>query len=237
MSKNKTNKEDYRDSEGFYTLIKRTPEDKKRVEKEDKRKAKLKNQKGNPYKKGGWKHELFKRLKKRKIDSRKIQDFHFLKAENYLISPNGEKLKPFNTRMSRSKLEKFSEKHKDAVILIQTGHGGIYTKIPVNTYLRLATIEKMSIRYSMEASYDGDEDSYTVCDIVDDISSIGELMHFINYYRQLVDGVMEIQAACCSYSVFDYKVKTMVIFEDDSSMAFKGDFNEVLKYFEFKDLI
>ena len=230
-------KDKYRDSDGFYTLIKRTPEDRKRVEKEDRQKEKDKRQKGNPYKKGGWKHELFKRLKKRKIDNRRIQEFHFLKSENYLISANGEKLKPFNTRMTHSKLEKFSEKHKDAMILIQSGVGGIYTKIPVNTYLRLATIEKMSIKYRMDASYDGDEDMYTVYDLVEDISTIGELMHFINYYRQLIDGVMEIQAACCCYTMFECKVKTMVMFEDGSSMAFKGDLNEVLRYFEFKELI
>lgn len=224
---------EYYDQDGFLILIKKT-----KPEAQPAKPKKEKKLKKNPFKKGTWKHALMKTLLKWK-SSKNISDFHFTKLDNLLISTdNSKKYKAFSTRMSKEKLDKFSSKHDKAMILINAGLG-VYIKLSLKCYLALMEINRIRISIFLKGQEDGAEEDEWF-DIYEDnttIDNINQLMDFINYYRQLVNGVATVQAHCCWYTYVKYNVKTVVLKQDGSAEAYKGDFNEFLEKYHFEPLL
>ena len=115
------------------------------------------------FKKGSWKHVLWKKLKKWK-SSRFVEEFHFVKQTNYLVyQTNGEqyRLEPFAARIKRSKLDKL--KKRDAWVMISS-YDKEYMKAPLKSYLKLMQIDRIALEYHLQGILD-DEES---CDIYDE---------------------------------------------------------------------
>ena len=219
------------DQEGFIQLI-----HKQSVPKEPEKEKKSKKNAKNPFKKGSWKHAMLKVLKKWK-SSKYIVGFHFVKTENLLVYRNDKaKIKISNVPFSKEKLLKINEKYDDAYVLINASEG-VFIRISIPCYLKFSEVDKIQINVDIKGQEDGDDEWFDMYTDTMTIDNINQLMDFINYYRQMVKGCMEVQAHCCWYTYVKYKVKTVILKQDGTAEAYKGDFNEFLAEYEFDPLL
>lgn len=222
----------YFDDEGFQLLVRKEPDSTKKKEKKIKRLRDLKN----PFKKGSWKFEFFKKLKRYR-DSKFVEDFHFVKMENLLIYRKDDpKALISKTRFSQKELEKIADKYDDSYVLINAGEN-IFIKLSLKAYLKLIKINKMVISYRIQVMEDGEDEFVDYYEAEEIIDNINELMAFLNYYRQLAHGVAEVQARVCCYTWVNFKVKTLIVKQDGSTQTYKGDLNEVLRDYNITPLI
>lgn len=227
---------DGKDKDGFTVLIKSQPDEYYRVSVQTEKEKPVKKVSKNPFKKGSWKFSLLKKLKKHHSTS-KVSSFHFTKLENIIIYRNSKPKAILSKKaFSEETLRKMSEKYPDCYILINCRES-MYMKLSLKSYLSLMEIDKMVIEYTMKASDDCENETYEIYDNRIVIDNINDLCNWINYYRQLIDGVGEVQAMCCSFTYYKYKVKTLIKKTDGSYETYKGDFNEVLKKYHITPLL
>ena len=220
-----------RDSDGFVILervIATTPSNPVTVKPEKPQDPK------KPFKKGSWKNWLLKKLRKFKAPNQ-VKGFHFTKLTNYVIY-QAKKLKitSFHAQLDSDTISTLKTK-EDCTVLIR-GENRTFFELSLKAYQKLCNVDRMIVSYQLIGIEDDDSRS-TLMENTRIITSINELMNFINYYRQLVDGVMEVQSNCFGFTRYTYKVKTVVVNRDGIPRAFKGDFNEVLEFFHIKPLI
>lgn len=190
----------------------------------------------NPFKKGSWKHYMYKILKKWK-SSKYVSDFHFVKAENLVIYWNDKvKVKAFKKAPDKETLQKIQKKYEDSFVLINAGEG-VFLRISVTSYLKFMEIDKMEIYLHMKCKDDATDTWFDIADDYKTIDNISELMSFVNYYRQLVHGVEDVQCAVCTFTYVKYDIRTVVLKQDGSAETYKGDFNDFLTEYEFDPLL
>lgn len=214
------------DKDGFLVLIpKKVKEDK--VPQKPK-KEKPEKQHKNPFKKGSWKSYMYKRLKKWR-SSKLSPDFHFVKLENIILMTDGEtpKVSLFNRRLTKGKLEKLKTKHPECAVLINCGCN-TYLKISLKSYLKLIEIDKICISVAITALDDGFNERFDFYDNEQVITNINDLMNFINYHRQCIEGIYEIQANVCSFTDVDFKFKIVVLKRNGKAEVYKGDMNDFM---------
>lgn len=200
--------------------------------KEEKKKKSSKN----PFKKGSWKHYMYKILKKWK-SNKYVSDFHFMKAENLIIYRNDKvKVKAFKKVPDKELLQKIQKKYENSFVLINAGEG-IYLRISIASYLKFMEIDKMEIYLHMKCKDDATDTWFDVMDDYKTIDTIFELMSFINYYRQLVHGVEDVQCAVCTFTYVKYDIRAVVLKRDGSAETYKGDFNDFLSEYKFEPLL
>ena len=205
-----------RDTEGFLTL---------KPAKKDKPK---KSKKKPKFKKGTWKHWLWKKLKSWK-SGKSVEDFHFTRLENLIIYNDGKpKVKIFSSQYSLDKIRKYQDTYKDAYLLINSTDQ-MYTRISLKSYLKLMEVDKIAINFRLRARYDCDVEVADVYELDEVIDSINELCRFINYHRQAINGVYEIQSQCCGYTDYEFKFKILVMKRDGSTETYKSDMNDFMK--------
>lgn len=211
-----------RDENGFILLKRKS---KNKNEKENKQKSRL----SNPFKMGSRRWCLFKMIKKHKPMSRYSQ-FHNIDQISYFMARKKDKI--FRAIGFKKPLLKRSEitMCKDDFLMINIGNS-TYAKLSVKSYKLLSEIEKMVINYRLIAIDDSGE-KYEVYSKNIIIDSINDLLNWINYYRQLIDGVGEIQADCCSFTYYKYRVSSVVFKTDDRIESYKGDFNDFMKKYD-----
>ena len=181
------------------------------------------------FKKGSWKAVLYKKLKKWK-SSKYVEDFHFVKAENLIVySGNGDSLKAesFHKLMKKSRLKRLREKHGYVLLY---AYDDTYTKLSIDSYLKLMDVDKIVVEFHLSASFDGQDE----CDVYENttvIDNINDLMSFINQHRAGINGVYEIQANCCCFTDYTFKMKIVVRFNDGSVKTYKSDMNDFMKDF------
>lgn len=228
------------DEDGFQVLIRKSPADKAKAEKKALKEKEKKERKlfKNPFKKGSWKFDFFKRAKNYRT-SANVQDFHFTKCDNLVVYRRDDpKTIISKSRFNLKELEKIADKYSDSFVLVNA-YLNTFLKISVKSYLKLMKVKKIVIEYVVQVQEDGYEeygfeDFYEATQVIDNIN---ELMSFINYYRNLIHGVGEVQARVCNYTWVNFKVKTLIIKQDGDTKTFKGDFNEVMEYLGIKPLL
>jgi hypothetical protein len=191
-----------------------------------------------PFKKGSWAHALFKKIKRWK-SPKNVEDFHYTKQENLLVIDKKGKVKTikFSKKPSEEQITKISEKwKKDTDVLINCGEG-IFLRISWKCYLKLIQIDKIAISIQLLCSDDAGEEEFTAYEDDQIFDNINSFLSWVNYYRQLVYGVCEIQSHMCGFMYVKYKAKTLVTHKDGSIHKFKGDFNEVLSEYDFDPLL
>lgn len=234
ISKDNTKLRGKRDKDGFIQLI---PKEKTKEEKtEDVKKSDV-----NPFKKGSYKHRMFKSLQKHRV-SKWVYGFHHEKAENVVLGVD-KKDKPkviiTSKPVGKKDLESDGIQQTNGLaVLINTGHG-TYQKIPYDVYKKLKKIEKMSITLRLIAIEDGDdeEDGYEAYAHEYYIDSIGELFRFYLYLRSMVDYIDELSCTLLWYTRVRFKVDTMIQKANGKAEYFKGDFNEFLEKYGIKEMI
>lgn len=195
--------------------------------KSDKREKKAKEPK---FKKGSWKHVLWKKLTKWK-SSRFVEDFHFVKMENLMLYHEHSgiyKAESFKQLMKKSKLKKLKERG-DVYVLINT-YDDTYTKIPLESYLKLLKVDRIIVEYHLSGSFDGLEE----CDIYENtviLDNINDLLSYTNQHRAGINGVYDIQSYCCAYVDYRFKFRLVIRFVDGSVKTYKSDMNDFMKDF------
>ena len=204
----------------FFTLIKKSPEDNKISSKKDEKEKKAAKPK---FKKGSWKHWLYKKAKNWK-SPRQIEDFHFTKLDN-LVVYRLDKPKAIisSKRFDLKKLRELQKKHDDLYVLVNATDR-MFMKMSLKAYLKLMNVDKIVFNVKLQALYDGaDEDELDdIFEIDKMVDSINELAYFINYHRRGADGIYEIQAMVCSYTLFYYTFRILVYKRDGSADTYKS---------------
>ena len=221
---------DFIDKDGFLVLIPKKTKNDKSESKPKKEKPEKAHK--NPFKKGSWKSYMYKRLKKWK-PSKLSPDFHFVKSENIILMTDGEtpKVSLFNHRLTKGKLEKLKQKHQDCAVLINCGVN-TYLKISLKSYLKLIEIDKIYISVSITALDDGFNERFDFYNTEQVITNINDLMSFVNYHRQCIEGIYEIQANVCSFTDVNFKFKIVVLKRNGKAEVYKGDMNDFMAAYD-----
>lgn len=218
------------DKDGFIQLIRKT-EDVKPEKKKEKKSSK------RPFKKGSWKMWLYKKIKRWKSQS-SVVDFHFIKQENLIVTDRNGKVKTLITgqKPTDEQMKKL-QKHKDDVFILINCGEGIFTRISLKCYQKLMKVDKIAVSIRLICSDDAGEEEFDAFDDEQVFDNINSFLSWVNYYRQLVYGVCEVQSHMCGFMYTRYKARTVISFTDGSVKAYKGDFNEVLTEFDFDPLL
>ena len=219
---------DYYDKDGFMVLVHyNRPEPATKDEpKKDKKKPK--------FKKGSWKAVLYKLSKRHRSDN--VEDFHFVKLDNLLIYEKDKvKCLKFNSKLTKKKLESYDQ--DNAFILINCG-SSTYSKISVKAYLKLMKVDKIIFRYDLTGYYDGmKNEDFDMMTNDYTLDSINSLCGFLNYFKSLLQGVIEVQSQCFGLTDYKFKIKIMVIMTDGSVKTYKNNEREFLKNFSISNLL
>lgn len=222
-----------RDKDGFISLVRKTamPLDVKSPSKRHDKPAK------HPFKKGSWKAWMYKKLTKLRTP-KSVRKFHDTKLSNLVIYRSSDpKAVISNKRFTEATLDRLAKRHPlDYYLLINTGLN-TYIRVSLESYLAMAKIERLTVNMELYARDDYDCDPYLIQEFDYTMFSINELLNFVNYMRQLIDGVAEVQAQCCGFTFHEYKFHTVVLMENGKAHAFKGDFNEVLRWLKIEPLL
>lgn len=216
-----------KDSEGFVLLRRREPEDSPKKGGKDR---KEKKRHYPEFRKGSWKAAALKLLRKTFVPST-TEDFHFTKLKNIVVvfdSDRRPKTFRFNTRQDRDKLRDFADGYDDAYVLINAGNWE-YLRVPLRSYLKLAEIDRIYIRFRLHATYDESDDETEVYRMEKTITDINDLAYFLVHHRHCIDGVYDIQSECCGFAIYRFDFRVMVVKRNRDVETWKDDLNGFMR--------
>lgn len=212
-----TNKKPTTDEDGFLVLDwKKHQNDKpKKVKKPKKKKKKSK----------GIMKAWVLRLLNSCVPSKMVEKFHDTRMENIVIYDKHDV--PHTIRykghMDKALFKKIKNKYPDAYVLINGGDG-FYSKVSVDTYVKMSKISRVVVHFELHATLDGrdDDDQRNVISPIDRvIDSVNELVRFHMSERTRVDTIMDM--CCCEfwYDMFDSDYRIAVLYNDGTEDYFK----------------
>lgn len=221
----------YRDNDGFYSLVRRTPvviKESKPKEKDDEPK-KVKWPKFN---KGSWKATALKSLRKFRRSKDEV-DFHFVRNDNLVVS-FGKKAKvfKFHNRLDLLRLKALNKASEDTRVLLNAGEGQ-FLSISTKSYIKLCDIDRMYIKFTLSASYD-DDSSCEIYQSEQFITTINQLAWYIIHHQHCIDGVYDVQAECYGFADYHFKFKILVIHNNHEVETFKGDMNDFMEKYHLR---
>lgn len=221
------------DNDGFYHLTKKAqgaPEIKQKA-KSSQKSPKKTNVKPPKFKKSSWKHHLWKRIRDWR-SSRYVEEFHFVKLENLVIyeedsSGGDSKLRVYTTRNRLKKKQLSKLKKSDNAYVLVNSYDQMYTKVPLKSYLKLIEIDKIAFDLTL-TGVDDDGEEFDVLTQTVVVDNINDLMRYINTQRQGIEGVYEVEAACCGYTTFEFRFKIVVSKLNGEVITYKSDMNDFM---------
>lgn len=217
-------------TDGFITLVKKQSTEQTKLSK-----RKNKDMTKPKFKKGSWKHWLYKRLKKLQ-PSKVVSKFHDTKLKNIVVYRNDKPRASISSeKMTKELLTKLETKFPDAYILINSGDN-MFTKINLSAYKKLMDIEKIVMHFELTVIDDGEDEPQQLYEKDVTIDSINRLCNVVNTERVCIDSVYDIQARCTWYSVYEFDYRIMVQKRDGSIEYYKDSINKFLKAYDL-DLI
>lgn len=186
------------------------------------KKSKTKKVKKPKFKKGSWKEKLYKLITKYR-KPKTVDKFHDKGFKNIYIHKNKVKEEVLPSKFNK----------KDSV-LVNTGNN-IYLKLSGTSYNKLTNLRRVAITYSVSTMEDFDNDYLTIYDTSMVIHDINQLLRDIVYFRDLIDGVAELQAYACSFTRFKISIKILAYTVDGNVETYK-DLNKFIESYEITDL-
>lgn len=223
-----------RDSEGFIELVKK-PDFKL---KEKSKKAVVPKKLGlNPFKKGSWKSVLFKKARKHRVP-KQVLDYHFTRAENVALVDKKGKTKAYihGSKFTEDILSKLTDRRKDLAILVNIGDK-MYQKISMKCYEKMMKIDKIAMSIDLQVTSDDGEEVFSMYQDDKIFDNINSFFEYVNYYRQMINGVADSLAVMWGFMFIEYKIKSLVILRDGTTKTFKGDMNDLLEWLNFEPLL
>lgn len=208
-----------RDKDGFLVLARISDADPK-ADPKPKHKTKKHKDKDKPkkpkitFKKGGWKWSLWRKIRDWRT-SKYVHKFHSERCRTYAVYyPKDQQQVPYGIvakgGLCDSELSYLLKIANSPIIFVPTG-SDTYTGITPKTYKKLQTIEKVAIYFKLMA-YDDDpaEPPRDIDEFEDVFDNMNSLLSFIEYHRQMVLGVYELQARWCWGPSHEFEFKVMV---------------------------
>lgn len=222
-----------KDKDGFHILARKETIGLKAAPKDKKKDKKIHTGEKNPFKKGTWKHQFWKNLKKY-LPTKAVQFFHNINYRNFVVYRDQEdsdyEVIVRNKHLSNGEVALLRKADK-ADILISVGDQ-MYARVSPKAYQKLQKVDKIAIHFRLDGWFDGEDEVMTIMEDYSTITDINSLLSYINYHRQGVYGVYETQAKCCGYTDFAFKFKILVTFRGGKCKVYKGDMNDFLKDFD-----
>lgn len=185
----------------------------KKTKKKKVKKAKLKD----------WVYRLLKNCK----PSRMVDRFHDTRMENLVIYDNNDRphIVKYKGNIDKPLFKKLKKKYQDAYILVNGGDG-FFSRISVDTYVKLSKINRLVIHYELLSMDIDDDDMRNIITPIDRvIDSINELVRFHMSERTRIDTICDM---CCRdfwYDLFENKYRIAVEYKNGKVLYFK-DIND-----------
>lgn len=232
-----------KDKDGFYILRRRE----QRVEPDNQAQtmfaqleestAPKKQKPKKPKLKKRWMKDLYHKLKDWR-PMRQFKSFSESRLFNFTLHvPDGGCFES-DVRFSIPK-RRFVKRYKssaNAMHFIDCGDG-MFMKISTEAYLKLLKIDRMILRFTLTGMYDSvvpiteDVDCADLFDHEYVFTHMGELCSFINYHRQLINGIYDIQSACFGFTDYWFDFHIVVKMQDGSVKTYHSNMNDFMKDF------
>lgn len=173
----------------------------------------------------------FKSLIMKIVIPKYVKQFHNMKHECIYIKPDGNKITGIKKpRLSIGKLCERFDNSEDVIVLIPSGTN-TYTKLSLASYHMLSTLSVVHLTYTLRVLYDGTDDYEELYTYPVTIYNIESLLQEIQYYRNLVHGIGELQAMVNNYDMMDIVFRIVIKFNDGTYCSYK-DINDFMKDYE-----
>lgn len=211
-------------TDGFFQLIRKTPDQQEDKKPPKKKKAKSKEPKKKAlpkYPKDSWKHAFLKRIKRMFVSSN-VEDFHFTRSENILISFAKKRsvVRASSKRFDRSKIKALLKESDDTSVFVHA-MDDTYVRMPAKSYLKLCGVDKIIIDVHFIATPDYRDEVELDCRCYD-ITHINALADFIVQHRAGIYGIYDMEAKCYGFEHPKTETRIMVLRTDNEVETYKN---------------
>lgn len=206
-----------RDKDGFIHLQWKVKKPGSTKNKKSKKTKKIK------FKKGSWKDSLYKMISKLR-KPKNVDKFHDKTRQNIIVHKN---------KVERSSI--LTNTKKNDMVLIDTGYN-IYMSLTSSSYEKLGKVRRIAFEYTLKSMEDFDSEYFDVYVDRVVVHSINELCSNLVYFRQLADGIAELQALTCSFTRFELVIRVLVYKDNDNVETYKN-INKFIETYNIGPLI
>lgn len=175
--------------------------------------------------------KYFKSLIAKIVVPKYVKQFHNMKQDCIYIKSEDQKVTGIKKpRLGISKLYERFKNPKDVSIFVPSGTN-TYTKLSLESYHKLSNLSVVHLTYTMRVLYDCTDDYEELYTYPVTIYDIESLLEEIQYYRNLIDGIGELQAMVNNYDLMDIVFRIVIKFKDGTYCSYKN-INEFMKDYD-----
>lgn len=162
------------------------------------------------------------KLMKRRVKPLNVHNFQEGEFFNFIIyDEDGNKIKKFSGKISRSKVKKISNKYDNAKIMVNISNG-YFKLIPISSFIKLTSIKSIGFTKECFVLVDGDDEyeSFNNSDLV--ISSISQLINVLMKDYIYDSALIQSQGGMNWYNCFMNEYIIVVQTKDDEYVKYKS---------------
>lgn len=162
------------------------------------------------------------KLMKRRVKPLNVHNFQEGEFFNFIIyDEDGNKIKKFRGKISRSKVKKISNKYDNAKIMVNISNG-YFKLIPISSFIKLTSIKSIGFTKECFVLVDGDDEyeSFNNSDLV--ISSISQLINVLMKDYIYDSALIQSQGGMNWYNCFMNEYIIVVQTKDDEYVKYKS---------------
>ena len=175
--------------------------------------------------------KYFKSLISKIVIPKYVKHFHNTKHDCIYLKPEDHKITGIKKpRLGIRKIYERFNNSEDVMVLVPSGVD-TYTKLSLESYHMLSTLSVVHLTYTLRILYDGNDEYDELYTYPVTIYNIESLLQEIQYYRNLVHGIGELQAMVNCYDLMDITFRIVIKFNDGTYCSYK-DINDFMKDYE-----
>lgn len=162
------------------------------------------------------------KLMKRRVKPLNVHNFQEGEFFNFIIyDEDGNKIKKFSGKISRSKVKKISNKYDNAKIMVNISNG-YFKLISISSFIKLTSIKSIGFTKECFVLVDGDDEyeSFNNSDLV--ISSISQLINVLMKDYIYDSALIQSQGGMNWYNCFMNEYIIVVQTKDDEYVKYKS---------------
>ena len=162
------------------------------------------------------------KLMKRRVKPLNVHNFQEGEFFNFIIyDEDGNKIKKFRGKISRSKVKKISNKYDNAKIMVNISNG-YFKLISISSFIKLTSIKSIGFTKECFVLVDGDDEyeSFNNSDLV--ISSISQLINVLMKDYIYDSALIQSQGGMNWYNCFMNEYIIVVQTKDDEYVKYKS---------------
>lgn len=138
-----------------------------------------------------------------------------------LCNDDGDIIKRYKSFVSKKQIKTLSRKYPDAQVMVGVSQG-YFKLLPIETLSKLSKISKLVITSTLIAFPDGDEDPFDVHEIVENVTTISELLKHLLTASINIDTVKDIVTKDYWYWAFEL-ISTATIELNNGDVIYYSD--------------